>query len=124
MLELRKELKRQNEQLEFQEKRIDNQDKKILALLESSHLGNNQKNEEKSAFDSIYIDPSFNSKKQTNYIIEREKRWATSSNLSSLIGSIKFIKMPPRLCTSLFGPDHPDSVIPVKGKSKQNPVNK
>jgi len=122
VIELRKELKSQNERLEFQEKRIDNQDKKIL-VLESLHLGKSEINEEKSAFDSIYIHPSFITKKQTNYIIEREKRGITSLNSSSTIVP-NYIKMPPRLCTSLFDPDHPDSVIPIKGKAVKNPANK
>jgi len=121
---LRKELKSQNERLEFQEKRIDNQDKKILAL-ESLHLRKSEINEETSAFDPIYIDSSFSTKKQTqtNYIIEREKRGVTSLNSSSTIVS-NYIKMPPRLCTSLFDPDHPDSVIPIKGNAVKNPANK
>jgi len=123
MIKMRKELNSQNERLQFQEKRIDNQDRKIL-LLESLHSENNKIDDQRVVDNNpTYINLFTNTKKNNNYVIEREKRGVTPSNYSSFkssssIGS-KYIKIPPRLCTSLFDPERPDAAILIKGKTVQ-----
>ena len=121
---MRKELNSQNERLQFQEKRIDNQDKKIL-LLESLHSEKNRIDDEKIVDNNptYNINLFTNTKKNNDYVIEREKRGETPLNFSSLsssssIGS-KYIKIPPRLCTTLFDPERPDAAILIRGKTVQ-----
>ena len=120
MIKMRKELNSQNERLQFQEKRIDDQDKKIL-LLESLHPENNKIDDERV----VDNNPTYNINlfTNTNGVIEREKR-AISSSKSSVFNSSSptrsnYIKIPPRLCTSLFDPERPDAAIVIRGRTVQ-----